>query len=91
MFQRTTERTVTFQRPFSLRGVGKTLPPGQYLIETDETLLDGTSMPVYRRTATSIRLMDATGGQQLVPVDPDELEAALFADAGQSGAESKER
>ena len=31
---------MTFQHPFTLPGVSETLPPGRYVVETDEELLE---------------------------------------------------
>jgi hypothetical protein len=37
----TSESMVTFQRPFTLAGMKEELPAGDYLVETDEELLEG--------------------------------------------------
>ena len=49
MTMRTSRRTVTFARPFSLRGIETEQPAGTYAVETDEELLEGLSFPAYRR------------------------------------------
>ena len=46
---RTTRKTVTFSRPFSLSAVDRILPSGTYTVDTDEELIDGLSL-AYRRT-----------------------------------------
>jgi hypothetical protein len=33
---RTTSKTITFNRPFCLKGVDRWLPPGDYRVVTDE-------------------------------------------------------
>ena len=78
MTLRTTHRNVTFQHPFSLKGVDGTLPAGTYLVETDEELLEQLSFTAYQRVATSIRLPSGTSGgsYQRIRVDPADLEAA---------------
>ena len=78
MSSRTTVRTVTFARPFSLQGAnGEIFPSGAYTVETDEDLIEGLSFPAYRRTATWMR-MPATqgvgGAAQVLFIDPRELE-----------------
>ncbi len=49
MTLRTTSKIVTFARPFTLRGVGRLLPAGNYPVVTDEELIEELSFPVYRR------------------------------------------
>jgi hypothetical protein len=84
MTLRTGRETVTFARPFSLRGVDGVHPPGAYTVETDEELIDGLSFPAYRRVATVIFLPSRPGGTvagQMATIDPRELQAALDRDA----------
>lgn len=81
---RTTERTVRFARPFTLRGFDEVLPAGAYRIETDEELLESLSFPVYRRTLTVLHLpatSDQPGVKRTISIDPNELDAALKRDA----------
>lgn len=81
---RTSEKTVTFKYPFTLRELGEAQPAGVYSVETDEELLEDTSFPAYRRVATRIRLHespDRPGVVQIPRIDPKELEAALQRDA----------
>ena len=79
MSSRTTSRTVTFPRPFTLRGLNGEQPAGNYVVETDEELIHELSFPAYRRTATWLLLPQRPGGDgaQVARVDPDELDAAL--------------
>ncbi|WP_377805842.1 hypothetical protein ABNQ38_04180 [Azospirillum sp. A29] len=75
-FTRTTSRTVTFAHPFALSGVDGVQPAGSYIVETDEELIDSLSFPVYRRSATWLRLPQSNRGmamEQTVLIDPDEL------------------
>lgn len=84
MILRTSRRTVTFARPFSLRGIDGIQPAGTYTVVTDEELLEGLSFPAYRRVATTIFLPSRPGdlvSGQLVTLDPVELEAAEQRDA----------
>ncbi len=83
MTMRTSSRSVTFARPFTLSGIDGPQPPGTYTVETDEEQIDDSSPPAYRRIATMIRLPGRPGSGELVQVvtvDPDELAAALLRD-----------
>ena len=80
---RTRRETVTFARPFRLRGVDEPQPAGAYTVETDEEPIEGLSFMAYRRVATVIFLPLARGGPgsfEAVTVDPQALEAAITAD-----------
>jgi hypothetical protein len=84
MTLRTTQKQVTFRRPFSLRGVDGVQPPGTYTVETEEELIEGLSFPAYRRIATSMFLPFRAGGTvsgQFALIDPPDLEAAQERDA----------
>ena len=62
MTVRTTSKTVTFRHPFNLTGTDEVQPAGTYTVETDEELLQPSSMmPAYRRIATLMRLVRTTG------------------------------
>lgn len=81
---RTTRRTVTFTRPFTLGPLTEAQPAGDYQVETEEALLPTMTASAYRRTATLIFLPahPASGGlAHVLEVDPQELESALAADA----------
>jgi hypothetical protein len=83
MTVRTTSRTVTFVHPFNLSGTGEVQPAGTYTVETDEELLQASSIPAYRRIATLLRLERTTGTvlTQIVETNPVELAGALARDA----------
>lgn len=88
MTKRTSNRTVTFKRPFALTGLDEVLPAGDYSVETEEELVPGISYAAYRRTSTVLRLPAKSGPSHLmraVTVDPDELDAAIERDL--AGAE----
>ena len=84
MTVRTSRKTVTFTRPFSVSGIDEMQLPGTYVVETDEELLPDLSFPAYRRVATLIWLRSQPGHAIMVNIDPLELEAARERDA--SGA-----
>ncbi len=80
---RTSQRTVTFRRPFTLSELDEIQPAGIYVIDTDEELLEGISFPVYRRVSTYIHLHAKAGRPgvtETLCVDPDDLDAALLRD-----------
>lgn len=82
MPERTTRTTVTFQRPFSMRGVEGVRPAGTYLVETDEELIMGLSFDAYRRTGTFLFLPSSGGSvtSEVFSVDGSDLSAALAQD-----------
>ena len=85
---RTSARTVTFSRPFSLKGVDRVLPAGDYRVLTDEALIEGLSFPVYRRVSTMVFLpaqFHRSGSVELVTIDPSDLRAAEERDAETHG------
>jgi hypothetical protein len=85
MTMRTTEKTITFHRPFCLKGVDRLLPPADYRVVTDEELIEGLSFAAYRRVSTMIFVPAPSGsGVEMLPVDRLELEAAQERDAAVS-------
>ena len=79
MMTRTKRVTLTFDHPFSLKGIDRKLAPGQYEVVTDEELIEELSFPVYRRVSTLIFLPAQVHRQssiEMVNVDPVELGAA---------------
>jgi len=81
---RTNARTVSFSNSFSLKGVDRVLPAGDYRVLTDEELIDGLSFPAYRRLSTMIFLpakFHRSGAVELVTIDPVDLRAAEERDA----------
>jgi hypothetical protein len=79
MVVRTKRVTLTFQHPFSLKGVDRRLSAGDYEVVTDEELIEEVSFPVYRRVATLIFLPADAGepsSTEMVNVDPVDLAAA---------------
>ncbi len=84
MVTRTTQRSVTFRAPFMLSGFDAAQPAGTYVIETHEEQLETISRSAYRRISTTIELHGRSGRSLLietVPIEPDELEAALARDS----------
>ncbi len=87
---RTNRKTVTFKMPFSLEGVGRSLPAGSYEVITDEELIEGLSFPVYRRIATMMLVPGQLGRSvEMVTIDPLELAAALDRDTSPDGTSAR--
>jgi hypothetical protein len=84
MSMRSTERTITFHRPFRLSPLDREQPPGAYRVVTEEERLEGLSFEAFQRLRTLLFLpANARPGQarEIVNVDPGELAAAVVADA----------
>jgi hypothetical protein len=76
---RTTRKIVKFSNPFSIEGIDRVLPAGNYEVVTDEELIEGLSFPVYRRVATML-LAPTQSAIEMVTIDPVDLAAALERD-----------
>jgi hypothetical protein len=71
--------TLTFQHPFTLKGVGRQLAPGQYELVTDDELIAERFVPVYRPVATLIFVpaqAHRPSSIEMVNVDRADLAAA---------------
>jgi hypothetical protein len=77
---RTTARTVTFTRPFSIGSADVSFSPGDYLVETDEEMIENLSFPAWRRVATTIHVR-TDGATQVLPIDPRRLDLMLARDS----------
>jgi hypothetical protein len=87
MTMRTTTKTVTFRRPFYLKGVDRLLPPADYRVVTDEELIEGLSFPAYRRVSTVIFVPAESGSAiEMVTIDPLDLQAAMDRETGEGGS-----
>ena len=83
MTVRTTRTTISFSRPFKLRDLDDIQPAGDYVLDTDEELIEGLSRLAYRRVATYLHLPSTSRPQgriELLSVSPAELDAALEKD-----------
>ena len=77
MITRTKRVTLTFKRPFSLKGVDRRLAAGQYEVVSDEELIEELSFPVYRRVSTLMFLPPhGSSSIEMFNVDPADLAAA---------------
>ena len=79
---RTIRKTITFLKPFFLKGVDRLLPPGHYQVMSDEELIEGLSFPAYHRVSTAIFVPAPSGSAiEMVTIDPLDLQAAQDQDA----------
>lgn len=82
MDTRTTHSIVTFTRPFQLMGMDGVAPAGSYQLDTEEEKLDTLTCEAWRQTAVILQVRRA-GVTEYLPMDPEELRAALARDAEQ--------
>jgi hypothetical protein len=83
MTVRTTRTTISFSQPFKLRDLDDIQPAGDYLLDTDEELIESLSRLAYRRVATLLHLPSTSrpqGRTEVLSVSPAELDAALGKD-----------
>jgi hypothetical protein len=80
---RTTEKTVRFVRPFSLKGAERSFPAGAYRVITDEELIEGISLLAYRRVSTMILVPGGLhrSSVEMLSIDPADIDAAQRRDA----------
>ena len=93
MLMRTRRYKMTFEHAFTLKGVDRTLSPGDYEVVTDEELIEKLSFPVYRRVSTLIMLPAQAhdpSSIEMVSVSPGDLATALKRDRAMS-ADDKRR
>jgi hypothetical protein len=84
---RTTRTTVSFSSPFTLRSLEGVQPAGEYVILSDDELIEGLSRAAYRRVATLFQTPAISGPQrqiQLISISQTELDAALMKDRQQT-------
>jgi hypothetical protein len=81
---RSRRETVSFRRPFRIKGIDRLLPAGPYEVITDEEMIEGLSFASFRRVATMIMVPAAArnGSVEMIPIDPAELDRARRIDAG---------
>lgn len=89
MQTRTRRSTACFLNPFTLTGLDRVQPAGEYDIDEDEQSVEGMSWIAWQRVATIIHLparREGARSQQMVEIDHAELEAALEQDRQHSAA-----
>ncbi|MDH7797556.1 MULTISPECIES: hypothetical protein [unclassified Beijerinckia] len=83
MTSRTLQTVVCFSLPFALPGFDTLQPAGEYRVDHDEELIDGVSRLAWRRIGSFIHLPAIAlhgSTQQMVPISPAYLDAALEKD-----------
>jgi len=83
MASRTTMTVVHFSAPFRLPDFDTVQPAGNYRVDHDEEAIEGASWLAWRRVGAFIHLpaISAAGStQQMVPINPADLDAALAKD-----------
>lgn len=81
MVTRTTRKTITFNNAFSLEGVDRILPAGDYEVVTDEEAIEGLSFVAYRRIATMVLVKTSASTVEMLSVDPGDLADAIECDS----------
>jgi hypothetical protein len=87
MTTRSRKETISFSRPFCIKGVDRMLPAGAYEIISDDELIEGLSFPCYRRVATFIMAPAAPPDQssmEMISIAPLDLADAQRVDASAS-------
>ena len=79
---RRTSKTITFYRPFWLKGIDRLLPAANYQVVTNEEIIEGLSLQAYRRISTEILAPTQSGSAiEMLTIDPLDLQAAKKRDA----------
>jgi len=83
MTTRTTQTVARFTSPFLLPGFDAPQPAGEYRVDEDEQLIETSTHIAWRRVGAFV-FLPALGSrnptQQMVPVTPADLDAALQKD-----------
>ncbi|MBX2831353.1 MAG: hypothetical protein KTR23_09265 [Rhodospirillales bacterium] len=81
---RTTQKTVTFEHPFHLKGFSDLFPAGSYVVDTTEEQIESLSFNAYRRVATDLHLKAKLNGMlvdRILSITPIDLDFALARDS----------
>ena len=84
METRTMISAVTFRRPFRLCGLTDEQPAGTYVIRREQELLDTMTAIGWRQISITIEIR-RDGASEYVPIDGQELRAALAKDGELAG------
>ncbi|WP_208999419.1 hypothetical protein [Roseibium sediminis] len=80
---KSTNSTVAFSHPFSLKGHSEILPAGNYEVIVEEELLQGLSFLSYRKTATYL-IVNEKGKTTMWEIFGNDLESMLTRDSAMS-------
>jgi hypothetical protein len=82
MTTRSTSKTITFYRPFCVKGVDRLLPPANYRVVTNEEVIEGPCFQTFRRISTELFVPTQSGSAiEMLTIDPLDLQAAKERDA----------
>ena len=87
MTMRSRRETITFKRPFRIKGIDRLLAPGDYEVITDEEMIEGLSFPSFRRVATMIMIPGAAprhASMEMISIGSIDLSDAQRIDASSS-------
>jgi hypothetical protein len=87
MTMRSRRETITFKRPFRIKGIDRQLQAGAYEVITDEEMIEGLSFASFRRVATMIMVPGApsrASSMEMISISATDLCDAQRIDA--SGA-----
>jgi hypothetical protein len=85
MTMRSRRETITFKRPFRIKGIDRQLQAGAYEVITDEEMIEGLSFASFRRVATMIMVPGAaprTSSMEMISISAIDLSDAQRIDAG---------
>ena len=85
MTTRSRRETITFQRPFRIKGIDRLLPAGAYEVIADEEMIEGLSFAAFRRVATMIMVPAApphASTMEMISIGSVNLSDAQRIDAG---------
>ena len=86
MVRRTNKKVIKFQYPFAIDETRTVFPPGEYMIETEEEPILGSSIVHFRHVETVLVVRQPegkSGPTQYCVVDPDALHKVIAKDADQ--------
>lgn len=81
---RSRREAITFKHPFRIKGIDRLLPPGAYVVITDEEMIEGLSFASFRRVATMIMVPAApprSSTMEMVSIGSVDLSDAQRIDA----------
>jgi len=76
-----------FRNPFFVSQRARCFPAGNYCVETYEQIVQGEQFQTYQPVLTLLHVNAATGSSQsdqMIPVDPEELELVFIMDQDQT-------
>jgi len=84
---RTTQSTVSFSNPFTLRNLEGVQPAGEYVVLADDELIEGLSRIAYRRMTTLFQTPAISASlrrTESFSISQTDLDAALMKDRHQT-------